>query len=297
MLFHYRMPASGWAFAQVTYGGESFAAFSRGLQNAFKAAQGVLKEVRTDSLSAAYRNQSDSADFTSQFDALVQHYCFRATRNNRGVAHENGAIEGPHGHLKAQLAQALKIRGSNEFTSRNEYEQFIKQLVERRNRRIRNKVALERETLQPLPDTRSVDYTDLYVTVTRTSTLVVKRVTYSVPSRLVGSRLLVRVYDYRLVLYYGNDITLELERVYASKGQRARSVNYQHLIDVLMKKPRAFRHSQLRDDILSSDNYKRIWTYVNEALPADQASYYMVKVLHLGKHSGCERQLGEYILA
>lgn len=34
MLFHYRMPASGWAFVQVTYGGESFAAFSDGLQNA-----------------------------------------------------------------------------------------------------------------------------------------------------------------------------------------------------------------------------------------------------------------------
>lgn len=27
MLFHYRMPASGWAYAQVIYGGESFAAF------------------------------------------------------------------------------------------------------------------------------------------------------------------------------------------------------------------------------------------------------------------------------
>ena len=189
----HRMPASGWAFVQVTYGGESFAAFSDGLQNAFKAAQGVPKEVRTDSLSAAYRNQSDSTDFTSQFDALVRHYGFRATRNNRGIAHENGAIEGPHGHLKAQLEQALKIRGSNEFNSRDEYEAFIKQLVERRNRRVRDKVALKREALHPLPNTRSVDYTEMYVTVTRTSTIVVKRVTYSVPSRLVGSRLLVRV--------------------------------------------------------------------------------------------------------
>jgi hypothetical protein len=31
MLFHYRMPASGWAYAQVIYGGESFAAFSDGV--------------------------------------------------------------------------------------------------------------------------------------------------------------------------------------------------------------------------------------------------------------------------
>lgn len=37
MLFHYRMPASGRAFTQVIYGGESFAAFADGLQNAFIA--------------------------------------------------------------------------------------------------------------------------------------------------------------------------------------------------------------------------------------------------------------------
>jgi hypothetical protein len=28
------------------------------------------------------------------------------TRNNRGAAHENGAIEGPHGHLKRAIADA-----------------------------------------------------------------------------------------------------------------------------------------------------------------------------------------------
>lgn len=93
MLFHYRMPASGWAYAQVIYGGESFAAFSDALQNAFIAAGGVTSEVRTDSLSAAYKNQSENNDFTERFNELLKHYGFKATRNNRGVAHENGAIE------------------------------------------------------------------------------------------------------------------------------------------------------------------------------------------------------------
>jgi len=41
MLFNYRLPASGWAYSQVTYGGESFAAFSDGLQNAFAKSKGV----------------------------------------------------------------------------------------------------------------------------------------------------------------------------------------------------------------------------------------------------------------
>nr|WP_025675561.1 hypothetical protein [Salinivibrio socompensis] len=117
------------------------------------------------------------------------------------------------------------------------------------------------------------------------------------PSRLIDSRLLVRLYDDRLALFYGTDFVTELERVYANKGGRARCVNYRHVIDALVKKPRAFRRSQLRDDLLPDDNYKAIWQYVDETLMADEASYYMVKLLHLAKQSGCERQLGRFIAA
>src|SRR5699024_5593633 len=111
MLFHYRMPASGWAYTQVIYGGESFAAFSDGLQNAFAAAQGVPQKVRTDSLSAAYKNGSSQDDFTERYAELAKHYNFTPTRNNPGVAHENGAIEAAHRHIKGQLKQALHLRG------------------------------------------------------------------------------------------------------------------------------------------------------------------------------------------
>ena len=297
MLFHYRMPASGWAYAQVIYGGESFAAFSDGLQKAFKAAGGVPKEVRTDSLSAAYRNHSNDDDLTERFNELVQHYGFKATRNNRGVAHENGAIESPHGHLKSQIEQALKIRGGYDFKDRAAYETFIADIVARRNRRIRDKFSLEQRQLQALPQVMSVNYTEHYLSVSRTSTIALKRVTYSVPSRLIGSRLLVRLYDNRLELFYGTDFIQTLERVHAAKGERARHVSYVHVIDALVKKPMAFRHSQLRDDLLPDDNYKAIWHYVDEHLLADKASYYMVKLLHLAKQSGCERQLGRFVAA
>jgi hypothetical protein len=46
MLFNYRLAASGWQYCQVTYGGESFAAFSDGLQSAFAKSGGVPLEVR-----------------------------------------------------------------------------------------------------------------------------------------------------------------------------------------------------------------------------------------------------------
>jgi hypothetical protein len=37
------------------------------------------------------------------------------TRNNGGLAHENGAIEGPHGHLKRAIEDALLMRGTSDF--------------------------------------------------------------------------------------------------------------------------------------------------------------------------------------
>lgn len=297
MLFHYRMPASGWAYAQVIYGGESFAAFSDGLQNAFAAAGGVPQKIRTDSLSAAYKNRSSQNDFTERYAELAKHYNFTPTRNNLGVAHENGAIEAAHRHLKSQLQQALHLRGSKDFKDRTSYEHFVSDLVNRRNGRIRDKYLLEQRQLQALPCHTSVNYSECYVSVTRSSTISLKRVTYTVPSRLIGKRLLVRVYDERLVLYLGVDKVLELERRYASQGNtRVRSVNYHHIIDALHKKPLAFRHSQLRDDILPNDNYRTIWCYADQHLAADEACYYIVKLLYLAHRYDCERQLEQYVL-
>ena len=45
----------------------------------------------------------------------VPHYHMEPTRNNRGVAHENGAIESPHGHLKHAIRDALLMRGTMDF--------------------------------------------------------------------------------------------------------------------------------------------------------------------------------------
>ena len=43
------------------------------------------------------------------------------TRNNRGVAHENGGSESAHGHLKAAVADALLLRGAYDFDDLGAY--------------------------------------------------------------------------------------------------------------------------------------------------------------------------------
>ena len=67
-------------------------------QNALWALGGAPLEHRSDSLSAAFRNlERDAAvDLTQRYEALCGHYGMTPTRNNPGIAHENGAIEATH---------------------------------------------------------------------------------------------------------------------------------------------------------------------------------------------------------
>ena len=78
-------------------GGESFIALAEGLQNALWTLGGVPKQHRSDSLSAAFRNLEGATedDLTQRYQALMCHYAMIPTRNNTGVAHENGSIESP----------------------------------------------------------------------------------------------------------------------------------------------------------------------------------------------------------
>ena len=95
-------------------------ALAGGLQDALWALGGVPKEHRTDSLSAAFRNLKREAgeDLTARYEALLDDYDMKGSRNNRGRAHENGSVDGPHGHLKRAIGDALLLKVASIFTSR-----------------------------------------------------------------------------------------------------------------------------------------------------------------------------------
>jgi hypothetical protein len=138
------------------------------VRHALWALGGVPREHRSDSLSAAFRNLSAEIeeDWTARYGALCGHYGMEASRNNRGIAHENGAIEAAHGHLKRAVEDALLLRGSRDFDTIAEYRRFIDELVGRRNARNRKRIDAERAVLRPLPARRAEDGEEAMVTVT-----------------------------------------------------------------------------------------------------------------------------------
>jgi hypothetical protein len=212
ILYHFVLAFSRWEHVEVVEGGESFAALSKGLQNALWQAGGVPQEHRTDSLSAAFKNLAAEEDFTARYTALLDHYDMAGTRNNRGVSHENGSVESSHRYLKEALEQALLVRGHRDFDDRPAYEGFVREAVMRRNRRNAAAFRIEREQLRDLPTRRTTDFVEEEGQVTRCSTFTVAGILYSAPSRLIGHRLKVRLYSDRLDCYLAGSLVLTLAR-------------------------------------------------------------------------------------
>ena len=299
-LYHFRLMWSGFEHAHVILGGESYVALAEGLQNALWAVGGAPREHRSDSLSAAFRNLDEDArsDLTTRYNALCEHYGMAPTRNNRGVAHENGGIESSHGHLKAAIKDALLMRGSSDFDDLPAYRHFIDEIVSRKNRRNGTRIDTERASLQHLPGRRTSDYEETIVTVTSTSSFTLRKVFYTVPSRLIGHRLRVRLYDDRLDLFIGGTKLMTVPRGRAtSNGAHGHVVDYHHVIHSLRRKPMALMKLVYRDQIFPREPYRRTFERLVEALPERTACRQMVELLSLAHDRACEAELAELLAA
>ena len=293
-LYHFRLAYSGFEHAHVILGGESFVALAEGLQNALWAAGGAPREHRSDSLSAAFRNLAKDAreDLTRRYDALCADYGMEPTRNNRGVAHENGAIESPHGHLKSAVRDALLLRGTNDFGDLVAYRRFIGEIVSRQNARQTKRIEAERPALQALPGQRSPDYEETVVTVTSSGGFLLKKVFYTVPSRLIGHRLRVRLRDDRLDLFIGGTPLMTLTRGRATAaGKHGHVVDYRHVIHALRRKPMALLNLVYRDQLFPRDAYRLTFEWLLEKTGEKPARQLMVDLLALAHDRGCEADL------
>lgn len=295
-LYHFRLAYSGFEHAHVVLGGESFVALAEGLQNALWSLGGAPREHRTDSLSAAFRNLERTAqeDLTRRYDALCAHYGMTATRNNAGIAHENGAIESPHGHLKRAIADAVLMRGSADFPDLDAYRAFVDGIVGLRNARATKRIESERASLRSLPERRTCDYEDVTVLVTSSGGFRLRKVFYTVPSRLIGHRLRVRLHDDRLEVFLGGTHLLTLPRGRAHPdGRHDQVVNYHHVIHALRRKPMALLNLVYRDRLFPREAYRRAFEVLCEALPERQACRIAVDLLALAHDRGCEAELAE----
>lgn len=253
LLYHFVLTWSNWEDATICFS-ESFESLQHGLQNALWRLGGSPASHRTDCLTAAVNNLHDKHEFTERYGALLRHYSIQPQRTNPDSGNENGDAEQAHHQLKRAVDQALMLRGSRDFHSREQYESFLREVIERQNRSRRTRVEQETSALRALPSCRLADYSVIpQVRVNPSSTIRVRKNIYSVHSRLIGYHVKVHVHAERLEVYVGTTCVERLPRLRGADGE---CINYRHIIDWLVRKPGAFAAYRYRSSLFPTSYFR-----------------------------------------
>lgn len=258
---------------------ESFEALSEGIQKAFWEFGGVPQRHRTDSLSAAVRNHSSRKTLTDRYTALMDHYGCKPERTNARCANENGDVESSNGHLKDRIDQALLLRGSRDFQSRADYVEFVEDLIVQTNLHRQKPFHEEEQCLGELPDHR-LDTDDVLqgITVSKSSTIQVRTNTYSVPSRLIGRKIDVRIGAEQIEVSYRGHRIQVMQRLFGKKGM---SINYRHVIDSLRRKPGAFAGYRYREEMFPTSQFRIAYDVLCEVHTEPIADKKYIQILEL----------------
>ena len=275
-LYHFVLTYSNWETASICFS-ESFESLAEGFQKAVWKAGGVPRQHRTDSLSAAVKNLSPERDFTERLCGLMLHYHVQPTKTNPRSPNENGDCESLNGHLKTAIDQALLLRGSRDFASREEYQTFLDDVLQKKNAGRSERFEEERKSLGSLPPRPLPYFSKVDVKVRSSSTISVRENIYSVPSRLIGEEVSVRIYAEHLEIWYAQRCTERLPRLH---GKRKHRINYRHVIDSLVRKPGAFENYRYRDDLFPSVRFRMAYDELLTTKPT-RASREYTQILYL----------------
>jgi hypothetical protein len=258
---------------------ESFEALSEGIQNAFWEFGGAPARHRTDSLSAAVNNHSSRKELTARYAALMDHYGCEPERINVRCANENGDVESSHGHLKNRIDQALLLRGSRDFASREDYMDFVQALITRGNDSRSRRFAIEQSQLRRLPHSR-LDTDDMLrgISVGSSCTINVKKNVYSVPSRLINEKVDAKIgSEWIDVTHHG----IAVQRMPRLIGVGGSAINYRHVIDSLVRKPGAFENYKYRQDLFPTSHFRIAYDMLCDAHSEKVAVRHYLEILQL----------------
>ena len=276
LFYHFVLTYSNWEWGSICFS-ESFESLAEGLQTALWQLGGLPEEHRTDSLSAAVTLLGDLDEFTARYRELLGHYAMRPSHTNVGRGNENGDVEQSHHRFKVAVDQELRLRGSREFASRDDYAAFLRAMLERRNRTRAERVAEERDVLRALPAARLDSRAKERPRVTRNATIHIKNNIYSVPSQLVGERVEARISGETIEVWYGGQVVARMERL---RGKSRHRIDYRHVIASLVRKPGAMKNYCYQEGLFPRLIFRVAYDWLCERAPGSAERQY-VRLLEL----------------
>lgn len=252
------------------------------MQDAFWELGGLSAEHRTDNFSAAVNNLKGKDEWTENYKALLKHYELEASHNYPGNANENGDVEQSHHRFKKAIEQELILRGSKDFGSRVQYEEFLRGIIARRNAARKEKFLEEKTHLRPLPDHRLEDYRIESARVSRNSTIRLSHHVYSVDSRLMGEIVQVRIFSEHLEVWYAQQCQAQMARL---RGENSSRINYRHVIDSLVRKPGAFENYRYKEDLFPAFLFRLSYDELKRNHPTKASGEYL-RILYMAAYEG-----------
>src|SRR5262245_30679680 len=175
------------------------------------------------------------------------------------------------------MDQALMLRGSRDFATREDYAAFLRQLLAQLNAGRRQRLAEERARLRPLPARRLEACKRIWARVDSGSLIHIDRNSYSVPSRLIGEKVEVCLFVEHLEVWYAQKLVERLPRL---RGRDKHRINYRHVIDWLVRKPGAFAQYRYRQELFPSSVFRLTYdTLMSQDAGTADKEY--LRLLHL----------------
>lgn len=283
LMYHFVLTYSNWEHVSICFS-ESFEALCAGMQAALWSLGRVPELHRTDQLTAAVQQITEAgkrAEFTRRYQELLGHYGIEGRKIQPSHGNENGDAEQSHHRFKRRLDQALMLRGSRDFTSQGDYLAFVSKEVERMNAGRRTRLAEELAVMRPLPPNRIDVVRRLECRVDRGSLIRVDKNTYSVTSRLIGTKVTVLIRQETLEIWVGQSKVDELPRL---RGAGKTRINYRHVIDTLVRKPGAFAEYRHREELFPTTFFRIAFDSLSRDDEARGTREYL-KILHLAARS------------
>jgi len=291
-LFTLRMSCSGRAVhrASATFGQE---AFLEGHAYAFEKLGGVpTGQIRYDNLKSAVAQvlKGRGREESERWLAFRSHFGFDAFYCQPGPdgAHEKGGVEGEGGRFRRTHCVPMPVVDSIEQLN----ELLAAADAKDDHRRIGNRLATvgadfaaERRLLRPLPTEPFPTWLTLTPRVDRYAQIMVRCCQYSVPARLIGRRVTVRLSGSQLVVFDGKTQVARHERCVVKGG---RVLVLDHYLEVLVRKPGALPGAtalaQARAAGVFTAAHDAFWAAARKALGDADGTRALVEVLLLHRH-------------
>jgi hypothetical protein len=216
--------------------------------------------------------------FNADYLALMKHFGMKPRTTAVAAKEQNGDVESANGAFKRRLEQALLVRGSRDFTSVEEWQEFIDRVARKANANRGKRVAEDLAAMRELPVAKLPEYVEEEVCVSEWSTVRVKHCAYSVPSRLMRKWVRVRIFEDKIEVRFAEVLELACERLV---GRNLCRIDYRHVIWSLIRKPGAFARYVYREEMFPSLVFREAYDGIQALHAGTKGDLEYLRILHL----------------